>query len=122
MSGILGDQEFFPSGDPPMPPDPPRWHSSGVWDFADKNFQKHGQKLIALLGGGTKCDQFGMTNERLNRGPLQWPCPDEKHPGTSRLYVKGGFHTDDGRARFVPVSFRHTDEIVSAEYPLALTT
>src|SRR5205085_2263739 len=32
----------------------------------------------------------GMTRERLKkeRG-LQWPCPDENHPGTPRRYVEG---------------------------------
>lgn len=41
-----------------MPPDPDRWHSSGVWDLADKDYQRNGQKLIAMLGGGSSCDQF----------------------------------------------------------------
>ncbi len=39
---------------------------------------------------GTAYDFYGMTYERLRkeRGIL-WPCPDEKHPGTKRRYVKG---------------------------------
>ena len=28
----------------------------------------------------------GMTYARLERGGLQWPCPDETHPGTARLH------------------------------------
>ena len=69
----------------------------------------------------TNCDQFGMTNGRLRQGPLQWYCPDQKHPGTQRRYAKGHFHTDCGRASFVTVAFRHGDETTTV-YPLALTT
>ncbi len=34
---------------------------------------------------------FGMTYERLEKSEagLQWPCPDEKSPGTERRYVRG---------------------------------
>jgi nitrate reductase (cytochrome) len=32
----------------------------------------------------------GMTYERLKQARgLQWPCPDEQHPGTVRRYVEG---------------------------------
>src|SRR5262249_19352683 len=32
----------------------------------------------------------GMTYDRLKRERgLQWPCPDENHPGTPRRYVEG---------------------------------
>jgi nitrate reductase NapA len=32
----------------------------------------------------------GMTYERLKQARgLQWPCPDEHHPGTVRRYVEG---------------------------------
>ena len=47
-----------------MPPDPPRWHSSGVWAYLDKDYARHGQKLIALIGGGTKCNQFHIMLKR----------------------------------------------------------
>jgi nitrate reductase (cytochrome) len=39
---------------------------------------------------GTAYNFYGMTYARLRkeRG-LHWPCPDEKHPGTKRRYVRG---------------------------------
>ncbi|MFI9610704.1 molybdopterin oxidoreductase family protein [Streptomyces sp. NPDC052023] len=43
------------------------------------------------------------------------------HPGTPRLFLDR-FATEDGRARFVPVSHRGVAEEPDAEYPVLLTT
>ncbi|WP_086764162.1 molybdopterin oxidoreductase family protein, partial [Streptomyces griseiscabiei] len=43
------------------------------------------------------------------------------HPGTPRLFLDR-FATEDGRARFVPVSHRAAAEEPDAEYPVLLTT
>ncbi|GAA1101329.1 molybdopterin oxidoreductase family protein [Streptomyces javensis] len=43
------------------------------------------------------------------------------HPGTPRLFLDR-FATDDGRARFAPVSHRPAAEEPDAEYPVLLTT
>ncbi|MET8678529.1 molybdopterin oxidoreductase family protein [Streptomyces sp. NPDC004647] len=43
------------------------------------------------------------------------------HPGTPRLFLDR-FATDDGRARFVPVSHRPAAEEPDADYPVLLTT
>ncbi|WP_217178364.1 molybdopterin oxidoreductase family protein, partial [Streptomyces sp. AC495_CC817] len=45
----------------------------------------------------------------------------EAHPGTPRLFLDR-FATEDGRARFVPVSHRASAEEPDAEYPVLLTT
>lgn len=76
----------------------------------------------------------GMTRERLRkeRG-LQWPCPDESHPGTKRRYIKGDPYVEVGKdiqfygkpdnkavvflRPYVPVRQK-----VSQEFPLILTT
>ncbi|MFD5146127.1 molybdopterin oxidoreductase family protein [Streptomyces sp. NPDC058401] len=47
--------------------------------------------------------------------------PEEPHPGTPRLFLDR-FATEDGRARFVPVSHRDAAEVPDTEYPLLLTT
>ncbi|MFC9287536.1 molybdopterin oxidoreductase family protein [Streptomyces sp. NPDC057052] len=47
--------------------------------------------------------------------------PGAVHPGTPRLFLDR-FATDDGRARFVPVSHRPAAEEPDAEYPVLLTT
>jgi formate dehydrogenase major subunit len=69
----------------------------------------------------------GVSYERLERGEehgLQWPCPDEDHPGTPYLYdyEEGEFNFDDGKARFVPADGGHPGEIPDEEYPLTLTS
>jgi ferredoxin-nitrate reductase len=74
------------------------------------------------LTRGTICDQYGMTNERLKSESLQWPCPNEDHPGTARRYTDGRFPTADGRAQFVAATHRAPDETASKPYPLTLTT
>ncbi|MFD7403736.1 molybdopterin oxidoreductase family protein [Streptomyces sp. NPDC059866] len=45
----------------------------------------------------------------------------EVHPGTPRLFLDR-FATEDGRARFAPVSHRAVAEEPDAEYPVLLTT
>ena len=47
-----------------MPPKPTKWRESGVWGLADKDFGRHNQKLLALLGGGHECNQFHFMLKR----------------------------------------------------------
>ncbi len=61
----------------------------------------------------------GMSYERLESGGLQWPCPDEEHPGTPTLH-KGGFAR--GKALFTPIDWTGPDESPDDEYPLVLST
>jgi formate dehydrogenase alpha subunit len=62
----------------------------------------------------------GMTYKRLEEhNGLQWPCPDETHPGTPTLHV-GGFAR--GKGRLSAVEYRPPAEEPDAEYPFILTT
>jgi assimilatory nitrate reductase catalytic subunit len=72
--------------------------------------------------GGT-ADYTGITWQRIEeeRGVF-WPCPENGHPGTPRLYEGGRFHTESGRARFHPVRYRPPAEVVDDAYPIWLTT
>lgn len=63
----------------------------------------------------------GITYERLEKGGLQWPCPDEGHPGTPVLHTQR-FATPSGKGRFIPVKYRPPAEMPDGEYPLVLTT
>ncbi|MEM7576303.1 MAG: nitrate reductase [Planctomycetota bacterium] len=74
------------------------------------------------LTAGRPCDCAGMTNERLARGPLRWPCPDASHPGAARRYTDGGFATPDGRARFHTGRLDAPAETPDDAFPLWLTT
>ncbi len=62
----------------------------------------------------------GVRHQRLMSGKgLQWPCPDDKHPGTPILHV-GKFTR--GLGKFAPVDFLGPAELPDDEYPLLLTT
>jgi assimilatory nitrate reductase catalytic subunit len=74
----------------------------------------------ASAGGGA--DYAGITWDRIEAGDgLFWPCPDEGHPGTPRMFTDR-FPTPDGRARFVPVEHRDAAEPTDTSYPFLLTT
>jgi formate dehydrogenase major subunit len=62
----------------------------------------------------------GMSYERLDAGGLQWPCPDEHHPGTTILHVDR--FPMGPRATLRRIEFHATPEVVSADYPLRLIT
>jgi nitrate reductase NapA len=77
----------------------------------------------------------GMTYQRLKRERgLQWPCPDEDHPGTPRRYVEGsdpfvptgaGLHfygQPDGRAVVLLQPYKPSPEKPTEQYPFLLTT
>jgi assimilatory nitrate reductase catalytic subunit len=71
---------------------------------------------------GARADYSGITYERIRaeRGVF-WPCPDEEHPGTPRLFAERFAHPS-GRARFQPVTYRPAAELPDSEYPLYFTT
>ena len=61
----------------------------------------------------------GITYDRLEKGALQWPCPDRDHPGTPYLH-KGRFSR--GLGKFHPVEFIEPRELPDHEYPFVLST
>jgi len=61
----------------------------------------------------------GMTYKRIGKRGLQWPCPDEEHPGTPVLHTKG---VARGKALFVPVEFQPPAETPDKDYPFTLST
>jgi ferredoxin-nitrate reductase len=78
---------------------------------------------FTALTGGTRCDLSGASYDRLKiEGPLQWPCPKARQPGTPRLYEDGHFFTPDGKANLIPVEHAPPVESPDDEYPLILTT
>ncbi len=73
----------------------------------------------ASAGGPADYSGISYTRIETEQGVF-WPCP-EGSPGQPRLFLDR-FATDDGRARFVPVSHRDAAELPDAEYPVLLTT
>ena len=66
----------------------------------------------------------GMSYARLEQhGGLQWPCPDEEHPGSSLLHERLWADPVEGPlAPFSVVENRPPFEALDAEFPIRLTT
>jgi assimilatory nitrate reductase catalytic subunit len=80
------------------------------------------EELRRATKGGV-ADYSGITWQRLeDEMGIFWPCPDESHPGTPRLFEDLHFNTPSGRARFVPVTYKPPAEVVDDEYPIWYTT
>ncbi|HEX7503908.1 MAG TPA: molybdopterin-dependent oxidoreductase, partial [Syntrophales bacterium] len=61
----------------------------------------------------------GVRFDRLERAGIQWPCPDENHPGTRYLH---GEKFTRGLGRFVIPDYTTPMEKPDAEYPYYLNT
>ncbi len=71
---------------------------------------------------GGLADYSGISYERIDaEAGVFWPCPDDRHPGTPRLFLDR-FGTEDGRARFQAVEHRPSGEEPDADFPYWLTT
>ncbi len=80
------------------------------------------EELRVASKGGT-ADYAGITWERVvEEQGVFWPCPEEGHPGTPRLFEGGRFYHPDGKARFLPTPWRESAEVPDDEYPVYLTT
>jgi predicted molibdopterin-dependent oxidoreductase YjgC len=68
----------------------------------------------------------GMSYQRLEElGGIQWPCPDEEHPGT--LFLHARLWAEDPAQRGTPAPFTVVEQEgpldeLSEEFPLRLTT
>ncbi len=77
---------------------------------------------LRRASAGGIADYAGITYERIDAEQgLFWPCPNETHPGTPRLFGER-FPTPDGRARFIRVEHRDVAEPPDADYPYLLIT
>jgi len=61
----------------------------------------------------------GISYERIEKGGLQWPCPNEEHAGT-RILHKERFSR--GMGKLSAVEWLPPQEVPDAEYPFILTT
>jgi assimilatory nitrate reductase catalytic subunit len=88
---------------------------------------------LRVASKGGIADYSGITYEKVERrGGVFWPCPDEDHPGTPRLFEPGSwnpiakgagpFYFPDGKARFNVTPYVPPAEDVDEEYPIILTT
>ena len=63
----------------------------------------------------------GVSYRRLGGGGLQYPVPDDRHPGTSFLF-DDRFPTTDGKGTLVPVEFMPPAELPDEEFPFWMNT
>ena len=62
----------------------------------------------------------GIKYRRLEGNGIQWPCPDEDHPGTCILHKDGQFTC--GLGVFVHVDWTPPAEVPDEEFPFVLST
>jgi formate dehydrogenase major subunit len=63
---------------------------------------------------------YGITYRRLDDKGLQWPCPNEHHPGTEVMHVES--FPIGKKAALRRISYRPTEEKVDEEFPFLLMT
>ncbi|WP_082235187.1 assimilatory nitrate reductase catalytic subunit NasC [Halobacillus massiliensis] len=71
---------------------------------------------------GGKADYSGITYEKIrSRNGILWPCPNENHEGTTRLFEERFAHSDGKALMFTPAN-EIQEMVEDAAYPLTLTT
>lgn len=63
---------------------------------------------------------YGLTYKRLEDEGLQWPCPNEHHPGTEIMHVET--FPVGKKAALRRISYRPTEEKIDEEFPFLLMT
>ncbi|MBS0010816.1 MAG: formate dehydrogenase subunit alpha [Bacteroidales bacterium] len=63
----------------------------------------------------------GITYDRIEDEGIQWPCPDENHPGTKFLHAEK-FARESGKGKLFPLMYKASVELPDEEYPILLTT
>jgi predicted molibdopterin-dependent oxidoreductase YjgC len=61
----------------------------------------------------------GITYDRIEKEGLQWPVPNEDHPGTTVLHTE---QFTRGKGLFIPEEYIAPVEPVDDEYPMHFTT
>jgi assimilatory nitrate reductase catalytic subunit len=93
----------------------------GCWDTFSGDPETVFEELGRASAGGV-ADYAGISYRRIDdEEGVFWPCPDENHPGTRRLFTER-FATPDGRARFLRVEHVDAHEPTDADFPYVLTT
>ena len=86
--------------------------TSAGWRYAGPEEVFHEMASVATMFAG-------ITYDRIDKVGLQYPVPDEKHPGTPFLFADS---FPSGRGRFFPLEYVPVAEEADDEYPFILTT
>jgi formate dehydrogenase major subunit len=88
----------------------------GMKGFEFKDAQEIWDEVRSVWPAGAGISYAKMERE----GGIQWPCPDESHPGTVRLHAST--FTLGDRAPFLRPEQKSLQEMPTAEFPLLLVT
>lgn len=91
---------------------------AGLMEY-ESEFNYTDSSQIMEEASGLTPSYGGISFERLEKGGLQWPCPNKDHPGTPYLH-KGQFTR--GKGKFNVVKYRPSMELPDSNYPFILTT
>lgn len=86
--------------------------------MGDETRYSHPARIMAEIVSLTP-SYGGVSYKRLEKESLQWPVPNENHPGTKYLHKAA---IARGRGLFMPAEHVASAEITNDEYPLILTT
>lgn len=86
--------------------------TSAGWDYASPEEVFREMASVATMFKG-------ITYARIENVGLQYPVPDETHPGTPFLFAES---FPSGRGRFFPLEYVPVAEEADEEYPFILTT
>lgn len=86
--------------------------TSAGWDYAGPEEVFREMASVATMFKG-------ITYARIEKVGLQYPVPDETHPGTPFLFAES---FPSGRGRFFPLEYVPVAEEADEEYPFILTT
>ena len=61
----------------------------------------------------------GITYDRLEKGGIQWPCPNATHPGTKFLHID---RFSRGLGLMSAIDYKPPEEVPDKDYPFVMTT
>ncbi|ADC49156.1 NasC nitrate/nitrite assimilative reduction [Alkalihalophilus pseudofirmus OF4] len=96
----------------------------GYGDYFSYHTSEEIFEELRKVSKGGLADYSGITYDRLRKeNGILWPCTDELHPGTERLFEERFAHSD-GKAKMIPVPNKAEvkKETPSEDFPLYLTT
>ncbi len=92
-------------------------------------FREHARLSAFENHEGGKLRDFNLSafkditaEEYEQLAPVQWPVTTENPEGTARLFSKGGFFTENRKAKFIPVTAKPPKALTNKHYPFVLNT
>lgn len=89
------------------------------WDYTNEEAIWREINELTPQYRGIRWDRLSANAEGQISQGIQWPCPDETHPGTPIMHQS---QFTRGLGLFTPVSYRLPAEMPCNEYPLTLST